>query len=74
MITHRTSAIGVTNKLLLMRDGMAQLFGPSAEVLAEISKMNQQSMQTTDQTREQTKPQNTPQAAAKLAAPQVAKT
>ncbi|NOT15753.1 MAG: type I secretion system permease/ATPase, partial [Methylotenera sp.] len=51
MITHRTSAIGVTNKLLLMRDGMAQLFGPSAEVLAEISKMNQQSMQTTDQTR-----------------------
>jgi ATP-binding cassette subfamily C exporter for protease/lipase len=46
MITHRTSAISVTNKLLLLRDGMSQLFGSSAEVLAEISKMNQQSTQS----------------------------
>lgn len=50
MITHRTSAISVTNKLLLLRDGMSQLFGPSAEVLAEISKMNQQSTQATGPT------------------------
>lgn len=45
MITHRTSAIGVTNKLLLLTDGMAQMFGPSAEVLAELDKINQQHIQ-----------------------------
>jgi len=42
MITHRPNAIGVTNKLLLLSHGGAQLFGPSAEVLAELEKMNQQ--------------------------------
>lgn len=45
MITHRTSAIGVTNKLLLLTDGVAQMFGPSAEVLAELDKINQQHIQ-----------------------------
>jgi len=45
MITHRTSAISVTNKLLLLTDGMAQVFGPSAEVLAELDKINQQHIQ-----------------------------
>ncbi|NDP37698.1 MAG: type I secretion system permease/ATPase [Rhodoferax sp.] len=42
MITHRNSAIGVTNKLLLLTDGLAQMFGPSAEVLAELDKVTQQ--------------------------------
>ena len=42
MITHRPNAIGVTNKLLLLSHGGAQLFGPSAEVLGELEKMNQQ--------------------------------
>ncbi len=42
LITHRTSALSTTNKLLLLRDGMAQLFGPSSQVLAELAKVNQQ--------------------------------
>lgn len=46
LITHRTSVIGVTNKLLLMREGAAQIYGPSGEVLAEISKLNQEYFQT----------------------------
>jgi ATP-binding cassette subfamily C exporter for protease/lipase len=46
LITHRTTALSTTNKLLLLRDGMAQLFGPSEQVLAEITKLNQQSQQS----------------------------
>ncbi|MEQ1766816.1 MAG: type I secretion system permease/ATPase, partial [Methylotenera sp.] len=70
MITHRTSAIGVTNKLLLLNDGAAQLFGPSADVLAEISKMSQQAAQKN----EQAKAANGAPAAANaaIAAPQAA--
>jgi ATP-binding cassette subfamily C exporter for protease/lipase len=34
LITHRTSAIGATNKLLVLRDGAAQMFGPTQQVLA----------------------------------------
>ena len=36
LITHRTSAIGVTNKLLLLNNGVAQMFGPTAQVLADL--------------------------------------
>lgn len=64
MITHRTSAISVTNKLLLLRDGMSQLFGPSSDVLAEISKMNQQANEQAKPNAQQTAP------AAQLAQPQ----
>ncbi|MGI9217150.1 MAG: type I secretion system permease/ATPase [Hydrogenophaga sp.] len=38
LITHRTSAIGATNKVLLLRDGAVQLFGPTQQVLAELAK------------------------------------
>lgn len=41
LITHRTSALATTNKLLLLRDGVAQLFGPRDQVLAELAKVNQ---------------------------------
>ena len=37
LITHRTSAIGVTNKLLLLQGGVAHRFGPTAEVLTELT-------------------------------------
>ncbi|MFA9215938.1 MAG: type I secretion system permease/ATPase [Sphingomonadaceae bacterium] len=33
LITHRTSVIGATNKLLLLRDGVVTMFGPTNEVL-----------------------------------------
>ena len=49
LITHRTSALSTTNKLLLLRDGMAQLFGPSKQVLDELTKAKQQQAQQTKQ-------------------------
>jgi ATP-binding cassette subfamily C exporter for protease/lipase len=49
LITHRTSALSTTNKLLLLRDGMAQLFGPSKQVLDELAKAKQQQAQQTKQ-------------------------
>lgn len=36
LITHRTSIIGVTSKLLLLREGAAVLFGPTAQVLGAL--------------------------------------
>jgi ATP-binding cassette, subfamily C, bacterial exporter for protease/lipase len=42
LITHRTSAINITSKLLMLRDGVAQMFGPTAQVLADIAKATQQ--------------------------------
>jgi ABC-type protease/lipase transport system fused ATPase/permease subunit len=37
VISHRLSTLGVVDKLLLLRDGQAVLFGPRAEVLAKLS-------------------------------------
>jgi ATP-binding cassette subfamily C exporter for protease/lipase len=45
LITHRTSVIGITNKLLLLRDGTAQMFGPTNEVLTALTQANQQQAQ-----------------------------
>lgn len=42
LITHRNSALSITNKLLLLRDGSAQLFGPTDQVLATLAKAVQQ--------------------------------
>ncbi|MFZ2627362.1 MAG: type I secretion system permease/ATPase [Rugosibacter sp.] len=42
LITHRTSVISITTKLLLLRDGVAELFGPTPQVLAELQKRQQQ--------------------------------
>ncbi|WP_295993890.1 type I secretion system permease/ATPase [Rugamonas sp.] len=41
LVTHRTSIIGVTNKLLVLRDGMMSMFGPTKDVLAAIQDSNQ---------------------------------
>ncbi|MFI5030603.1 MAG: type I secretion system permease/ATPase [Reyranellales bacterium] len=37
VISHRLSTLGVVDKLLLLRDGQALMFGPRAEVLAKLS-------------------------------------
>ena len=42
LITHRSSAIGVTNKLLLLRGGIAEMFGPTAKVLTDLTTAAQQ--------------------------------
>ncbi len=41
LMTHRSSALATTNKLLLLRDGAAQAFGPTAQVLADLAKAMQ---------------------------------
>lgn len=45
VITHRTSVISATTKLLLLRDGIAQMFGATEQVLAELAKASQQQIQ-----------------------------
>ncbi|WLI90250.1 type I secretion system permease/ATPase [Massilia sp. R2A-15] len=45
LITHRTSAVGVTNKLLLLRDGVAEMFGPTKQVLAALQEAGQKQAQ-----------------------------
>jgi ATP-binding cassette subfamily C exporter for protease/lipase len=53
LITHRTSAIGVTTKLLLLRDGVAEMFGPTQQVLAALQEANQKQAQTQAQAQAQ---------------------
>lgn len=45
LITHRTSIISVTNKLLLLHEGAAKMFGPTDQVLAELNKQQKQTQQ-----------------------------
>lgn len=42
VITHRTSVLGVANKMLVLRDGQQQAFGPRDEVLAALSQATRQ--------------------------------
>jgi ATP-binding cassette subfamily C exporter for protease/lipase len=57
LITHRTSIIGITNKLLLLRDGVAQMFGPTDQVLNALTQANQQQMQQAQQAQQQAQQQ-----------------
>ena len=41
VMTHRTSVLGVADKMLVLRDGQQQLFGPRDEVLAALQKAQQ---------------------------------
>jgi ATP-binding cassette subfamily C exporter for protease/lipase len=36
VITHRTSVLSVTDRLLVLRDGAQQLYGPTAEVMQKL--------------------------------------
>jgi ATP-binding cassette, subfamily C, bacterial exporter for protease/lipase len=49
LITHRTSVISVTNKLLLLTDGAVKAFGPTQQVLTAIAQANQQAQQAAAQ-------------------------
>jgi len=46
MITHRSSALAVSNKLLLLVDGTVQLFGPTANVMKTIAQKNKENQPT----------------------------
>jgi len=45
LVTHRPNIIGVTTKLLLLREGVGQLYGPTEQVLAALNQQNQQAQQ-----------------------------
>jgi ATP-binding cassette subfamily C exporter for protease/lipase len=62
LITHRPSALGATNKLLMMNEGSVQMFGPTKDVIAAINEANQKAMAA----------QQAAQQAAQLAAQQAA--
>jgi ATP-binding cassette subfamily C exporter for protease/lipase len=49
LMTHRTSVLAVADKMLLLRDGQVQAFGPRDEVLAALSKAAAQAQQGTAQ-------------------------
>lgn len=44
LITHRPSALSVTTKLLVMREGAVQMFGPTKDVMAAINEANQKAL------------------------------
>ncbi len=46
VMTHRTSVLSVADKLMLLRDGSQQAFGPRDEVLAAMTKAAQQAQQS----------------------------
>lgn len=56
LITHRTSAIGITNKLLLLRDGVAEMFGPTDQVLAALQQNQLKNSQAQQQAAAQQQP------------------
>lgn len=60
LITHRTSVLSVIDRLLVLRDGQVQGYGPPAEVLAALNLAAQQAKQ---QDPEKDKPQGQHQAA-----------
>ena len=45
VITHRTSILEVVDKILVLRDGQQQMFGPRDEVLQALAKASQQAQQ-----------------------------
>jgi ATP-binding cassette subfamily C exporter for protease/lipase len=45
LMTHRTGIVAVADKMLVLRDGQQQAFGPRDEVLAALAKANQMAAQ-----------------------------
>lgn len=65
IMTHRTSVLGVADKMLVLQDGAQQLFGPRDEVMAALKKAQQEFQQ-----RQQSQPQSRVLAAASQSANQ----
>jgi ATP-binding cassette subfamily C exporter for protease/lipase len=49
VISHRTTVLSVTDKLLLLREGQQQAFGPRDEVLAALQQAQAQAAQQAQQ-------------------------
>ena len=63
LITHRTSIIGATNKLLFLREGVVAAFGPTKDVLNSLQEQ-QQKLAAQQQAQQAAAQQAAPQAAA----------
>ena len=61
VMTHRTSVLAVADKMLVLRDGQMQAFGPRDEVLAALQQAAQQAAQPAQ------RPQAAPAAATRIA-------
>lgn len=53
IITHRTNIIGVVDRILLLREGMVQLYGPRQEVLTALAQAAQQQAQARNAAQQQ---------------------
>lgn len=65
LITHRTSIISVTNKLLLLQDGTVKMFGPTNQIIEKLTKQQQQAQQnllSQQEAKKQAAQNQTPQA------------
>ena len=62
LITHRTSVIGITNKLLLLREGVGEMFGPTDQVLAALQQNAQKAMLAQQQAQQAAQAKAAPQA------------
>jgi ATP-binding cassette subfamily C exporter for protease/lipase len=60
VMTHRTSVLGVTDKILLLVEGAQQAFGPRDEVLAAMQKAQQQAQQAQQQAQQVQQVQRAP--------------
>lgn len=49
LITHRSSILSATNKLLMLRDGSVQAFGPTQQVLDAIQEANKKALEAAQQ-------------------------
>jgi ATP-binding cassette subfamily C exporter for protease/lipase len=57
LITHRTNVISATNKLLVLRDGMLALYGPTQDVLSALQEQTQKAMLANQQAQAQAQAQ-----------------
>jgi ATP-binding cassette subfamily C exporter for protease/lipase len=62
LVTHRTTVLAVTSKLLLLLDGVVQAFGPRDEVLQAIATAQLQSRQAANENAAHPKPKRIPKA------------
>ncbi|MFC0166870.1 type I secretion system permease/ATPase [Pseudoduganella danionis] len=72
LITHRMNAISATNKLLLLRDGNLEMFGPTDQVLAALQQNSQKNALAQQQAAQAAAQQQAAQVAAQQQAAQVA--
>ena len=49
MITHRASTLAVTSKLLVLKNGVAQMFGQTKQVLEDLNNLNKQQIKQAQQ-------------------------